>query len=73
VCDVLLHTPLAAIAGDIWAVEIELPAGTKVEYKFVILEEQDWTQQVRVFVQLSAHASVAERVSTTQPCACAWS
>jgi hypothetical protein len=26
--------------------EVELPAGTKVEYKYVILEEQDWTQQV---------------------------
>ena len=32
--------------GDVWAVEVELPAGTKVEYKYVILEEQDWTQQV---------------------------
>lgn len=31
---------------DIWTVEVELPAGTKVEYKYVILEEQDWTQQV---------------------------
>jgi hypothetical protein len=32
--------------GDIWAVEVELPAGSRVEYKYVILEEQDWTQQV---------------------------
>ncbi|KAI3427226.1 hypothetical protein D9Q98_007161 [Chlorella vulgaris] len=42
----IAKVPASWNPGDIWAVEIELPAGTKVEYKFVILEEQDWTQQV---------------------------
>ena len=26
--------------------QVELPAGSKVEYKYTVLEEQDWTQQV---------------------------
>eukprot|EP00201_Polytomella_parva_P020626 CAMPEP_0175047146 /NCGR_PEP_ID=MMETSP0052_2-20121109/5428_1 /TAXON_ID=51329 ORGANISM="Polytomella parva, Strain SAG 63-3" /NCGR_SAMPLE_ID=MMETSP0052_2 /ASSEMBLY_ACC=CAM_ASM_000194 /LENGTH=296 /DNA_ID=CAMNT_0016310979 /DNA_START=488 /DNA_END=1378 /DNA_ORIENTATION=- len=30
--------------GDIWTCEIELPAAQRVEYKYVILEEQDWTK-----------------------------
>ena len=31
---------------DIWVVDVELPAGSRVEYKYVVLEEQDWTRQV---------------------------
>lgn len=48
----IAKVPASWNPGDIWAVEVELPAGTKVEYKYVILEEQDWTQQVgaRVWV-----------------------
>ncbi|KAL4442419.1 hypothetical protein ABPG77_005003 [Micractinium sp. CCAP 211/92] len=42
----IAKVPASWNPGDIWAVEVELPAGTKVEYKYVILEEQDWTQQV---------------------------
>lgn len=36
---------------DIWVVDIELPAGSRVEYKYVILEEQDWTRQVNEAVE----------------------
>jgi hypothetical protein len=42
----IAKVPASWNPGDVWAVEVELPAGTKVEYKYVILEEQDWTQQV---------------------------
>lgn len=42
----IAKVPMAWNTGDLWAVEVELPAGTRVEYKYVILEEQDWTQQV---------------------------
>ena len=31
-------------AGDVWRTEVLLPAGQRVEYKYVILEEQDWTK-----------------------------
>ncbi len=31
---------------DLWVVDVELPAGSRVEYKYVVLEEQDWTRQV---------------------------
>lgn len=44
----IAKVPASWNPGDMWAVEVELPAGTKVEYKYVILEEQDWTQQVSV-------------------------
>jgi hypothetical protein len=30
--------------GDVWQVELLLPAGQRLEYKYVILEEQDWTK-----------------------------
>lgn len=42
----IAKVPMSWTPGDIWSVEVELPAGTRVEYKYVILEEQDWTQQV---------------------------
>lgn len=29
-------------------VQVELRAGTKMEYKYVILEEQDWTKQENI-------------------------
>ena len=38
--------PMAWTPGDVWTAEVDLPAGAAVEYKYVILEEQDWTRQV---------------------------
>jgi hypothetical protein len=42
----IAKVPMAWQPTDVWMVDIELPAGTRVEYKYVILEEQDWTRQV---------------------------
>lgn len=42
----IAKVPMAWQPTDLWMVDIELPAGTRVEYKYVILEEQDWTRQV---------------------------
>lgn len=42
----IAKVPMCWQPRDTWTVEVELPAGSKVEYKYVILEEQDWTQQV---------------------------
>lgn len=42
----IAKVPMSWNPEDIWTVEVELPAGSRVEYKYVILEEQDWTQQV---------------------------
>lgn len=42
----IAKVPMSWAPGDIWSVDVELPVGTKLEYKYVILEEQDWTQQV---------------------------
>lgn len=47
----IAKVPMSWNPEDIWAVEVELPAGTRVEYKYVILEEQDWTQQVNEDVE----------------------
>eukprot|EP00798_Chlamydomonas_sp_ICE-L_P016677 gene16677-22936_t len=38
------RVPMTWNTGDIWTVEVELQAGQVVEYKYVILEEQDWTK-----------------------------
>ena len=32
--------PMAWNPGDVWSAELELPAGSRIEYKYVILEEQ---------------------------------
>lgn len=42
----IAKVPMSWTPDDIWMVDMELPAGTRIEYKYVILEEQDWTQQV---------------------------
>jgi len=36
--------PMTWNSGDVWTCEVELQAGQYVEYKYVILEEQDWTK-----------------------------
>lgn len=41
----IARVPMIWGPGDIWTAEVELPAGTRIEYKYVILEEQDWTKQ----------------------------
>lgn len=40
----IAKVPMSWTPGDLWTCEIELPAGTRVEYKYVILEEQEWTK-----------------------------
>jgi hypothetical protein len=42
----IAKVPMSWEPQDRWVVEFELPAGSKLEYKYVILEEQDWTQQI---------------------------
>ena len=42
----IAKVPMSWQPTDIWVVDVELPAGCRVEYKYVILEEQDWTRQV---------------------------
>lgn len=41
----IAKVPMTWNQGDIWTCEVELPAGQRIEYKYVILEEQDWTKQ----------------------------
>ena len=47
----IAKVPMSWQPTDLWVVEVELPAGTRVEYKYVILEEQDWTRQVNEAVE----------------------
>ena len=42
----IAKVPMCWEPEDRWVVEFELPVGSKLEYKYVILEEQDWTQQM---------------------------
>ncbi|KFM28251.1 hypothetical protein F751_1530 [Auxenochlorella protothecoides] len=42
----IAKVPMSWAPDDLWGVEVELLPGTKLDYKYVILEEQDWTQQV---------------------------
>ncbi|KAK9806446.1 hypothetical protein WJX73_007867 [Symbiochloris irregularis] len=41
----IAKVPMIWTEGDIWQAEFELPARSKIEYKYVILEQQDWTKQ----------------------------
>lgn len=41
----IAKVPMSWTEGDIWVTEVDVPAGTRLEYKYVILEEQDWTKQ----------------------------
>lgn len=40
----IAKVPMTWNQGDIWTCELLLPAGQRIEYKYVILEEQDWTK-----------------------------
>lgn len=40
----IAKVPMTWNQGDIWTTELLLPAGQRIEYKYVILEEQDWTK-----------------------------
>ena len=42
----IAKVPMSWEPEDRWVVEFELPVGSKLDYKYVILEEQDWTQQM---------------------------
>uniref|UniRef100_A0A061QM02 CBM20 domain-containing protein n=1 Tax=Tetraselmis sp. GSL018 TaxID=582737 RepID=A0A061QM02_9CHLO len=41
----IAKVPMSWTEGDVWTTEVEVPVGTRLEYKYVILEEQDWTKQ----------------------------
>eukprot|EP00951_Prasinocladus_malaysianus_P005236 scaffold37202_cov47-Prasinocladus_malaysianus.AAC.2 len=41
----IAKVPMSWSEGDNWTAEVEVPLGTRLEYKYVILEEQDWTKQ----------------------------
>jgi hypothetical protein len=36
----IAKVPMTWLAGDVWQAEVMLPAGQRIEYKYVILEEQ---------------------------------
>ncbi|KAL6748088.1 hypothetical protein V8C86DRAFT_1798762 [Haematococcus lacustris] len=40
----IAKVPMTWNSGDVWTCEVELQAGQRIEYKYVILEEQDWTK-----------------------------
>ena len=42
----IANVPMTWAPADIWTVEVELPAGSHLDYKYVVLEEQHWTRQV---------------------------
>mmetsp|Transcript_14404 Transcript_14404/g.43553 ORF Transcript_14404/g.43553 Transcript_14404/m.43553 type:complete len:374 (+) Transcript_14404:85-1206(+) len=42
----IAKVPMQWSEGDIWSAEFDLPVNSKMEYKYVIMEEQDWTTQV---------------------------
>lgn len=63
----IAKVPMCWQPTDIWVVEVELPAGSKVEYKYVILEEQDWTQQVNSSSEGTVDYSYRVQPETTPP------
>lgn len=40
----IAKVPMTWNTGDIWTCEIELAAGQRIEHKYTILEQQDWTR-----------------------------
>lgn len=40
----IAKVPMTWLQGDVWQAEVLLPAGQRMEYKYVVLEEQDWTK-----------------------------
>jgi len=63
----IAKVPMCWQPTDLWTVEVELPAGSKVEYKYVILEEQDWTQQVNANSEGTVDYSYRVQPETTPP------
>ena len=63
----IAKVPMCWEPDDIWVVEVELPAGSKVEYKYVILEEQDWTQQVNASTEGTVEYSYRVHPETSPP------
>lgn len=63
----IAKVPMSWEPNDIWIVEVELPAGSKVEYKYVILEEQDWTQQVNANSEGTVDYSYRVQPETSPP------
>ncbi|KAG2486038.1 hypothetical protein HYH03_015245 [Edaphochlamys debaryana] len=43
--------PMSWNPGDKWTVEVEFPAGQRIEYKYVVLEEQEWTNLADKYAQ----------------------
>lgn len=41
----IARNPLRWKEGDYWNIELDFPVGARVEYKYVVLEDQDWTKQ----------------------------
>lgn len=63
----IAKVPMSWEPNDVWVVEVELPAGSKVEYKYVILEEQDWTQQVNASSEGTVDYSYRVQPETSPP------
>lgn len=40
----IAQVPMTWNPGDIWTVDVELNIGERIQYKYVILEEQEWTK-----------------------------
>ncbi|GIL65813.1 hypothetical protein Vafri_19440 [Volvox africanus] len=43
--------PMSWNPGDKWSCEVEFPAGQRLEYKYVVLEEQEWTNLADKYAQ----------------------
>jgi len=41
----IARNPLIWKEGDWWTIELNFPEGARVEYKYVVLEDQNWTKQ----------------------------
>ncbi|KAG7667092.1 hypothetical protein NADE_003112 [Nannochloris sp. 'desiccata'] len=63
----IAKVPMSWQPTDIWQVDVELPAGSRVEYKYVILEEQDWTRQVNESTEGTVEYSYRIAPETTPP------
>ncbi|KAL6772107.1 hypothetical protein ACKKBG_A28955 [Auxenochlorella protothecoides x Auxenochlorella symbiontica] len=63
----IAKVPMSWAPDDLWGVEVELPPGTKLDYKYVILEEQDWTQQVNEAAEGRVQYSYRMEPETSPP------
>ena len=63
----IAKVPMSWEPEDRWVVEFELPAGSRLEYKYVILEEQDWTQQVNATTEGTMDYSYRVHLEVTPP------